>query len=186
MSPVHQVWSKTTCKAQWKGREDKADRGRGRTTILGIGQAWSSLSPRGQWRTGENGEKVCKIICGTPKTLAVEGQMMMSVHMVRYDLSVYPVWCQNTLQCAWGQVNFGCVISLIPLRYHTVPVVKWRLNAGQVTNIQVCVWSGKIWVCVQVWIWLAKPRVLLKMLCAHTETFDYLQCFNAIVTEYEL
>ena len=29
MFPVHQVWPKPTCKAQWKGEEDKADRGRG-------------------------------------------------------------------------------------------------------------------------------------------------------------
>ena len=54
----HQVWQKPSCKAQWKGEEDKADRGRGGKTTLGNGQAWgqwSSLSPREQWRTEENG-----------------------------------------------------------------------------------------------------------------------------------
>ena len=52
----HQVWPKPSCKeAQWKGEEDEADRGRGGKTTSGNGQAWSSLSPRGQWRTGENG-----------------------------------------------------------------------------------------------------------------------------------
>ena len=55
MSPVHQVWPKP-CKAQWKGEEDKADKGRGGKTTSGNGQAWSSASPRGQWRTGKNGE----------------------------------------------------------------------------------------------------------------------------------
>ena len=50
-SPVHQVWPKPYCKAQWKGKEDKADRGRGGKTASGNGQAWSSPSPRGQWRT---------------------------------------------------------------------------------------------------------------------------------------
>ena len=45
---------KPSCKAQWKGKEDKADRGRGGKTTSGNGQAWSSASPRGQWRTGEN------------------------------------------------------------------------------------------------------------------------------------
>ena len=54
--PVHQVWPKPSCKAQWKGEEDKADRGRGEKTTSGNGQAWSSASPRGQWRTGKNGE----------------------------------------------------------------------------------------------------------------------------------
>ena len=45
---------KPSCKARWKG-EDKADRGRGGKTSPGNGQAWSSPSPGGQWRTGENG-----------------------------------------------------------------------------------------------------------------------------------
>ena len=34
----------------------KADKGRGGKTTSGNGQAWSSASPRGQSRTGENGE----------------------------------------------------------------------------------------------------------------------------------
>ena len=38
------------------GEEDKADRGRDGKTTSGNGQAWSSSSPREQWRTGENGE----------------------------------------------------------------------------------------------------------------------------------
>ena len=46
--------AKPFCKAQWKG-EEKADRGRGGKTTSGNGQAWSSSSPRGQWRTGKNG-----------------------------------------------------------------------------------------------------------------------------------
>ena len=56
MFPVHQVRPKPSCKAQWKGEEDKADKGRGGKTTAGNGQAWSSPSPRGQWRTGKNGE----------------------------------------------------------------------------------------------------------------------------------
>ena len=36
------------------GEEDKADRGRGGKTTSGNGLAWSSPSPRGQWRTGNN------------------------------------------------------------------------------------------------------------------------------------
>ena len=36
--------------------EDNADRGRGGKTTSGNGQAWSSASPRGQWRAGENGK----------------------------------------------------------------------------------------------------------------------------------
>ena len=39
--------AKTILQAQWKGEEDKADRGRGRKTTSGNGQAWRSASPRG-------------------------------------------------------------------------------------------------------------------------------------------
>ena len=38
-----------------RGKEDKADRGRGGKTTSGNEQAWNSASPRGQWRTGKNG-----------------------------------------------------------------------------------------------------------------------------------
>ena len=55
VSPVYQVWPKSSCKAQWKGEEDKTDRRRGGETTSGNGQAWSSPSPRGQWRTEKNG-----------------------------------------------------------------------------------------------------------------------------------
>ena len=40
-------------KAQWKEGEDKADRGRGGKTTSGYGRAWSSPSPRRQWRKGK-------------------------------------------------------------------------------------------------------------------------------------
>ena len=38
--------------------EDKADRGGGGKTTSGNGQAWSSASPRGPWRTGEKRRKL--------------------------------------------------------------------------------------------------------------------------------
>ena len=38
-----------------QGEEDKVGRGRGGKTTSGNGQAWSSPSPMGQWRTGKNG-----------------------------------------------------------------------------------------------------------------------------------
>ena len=62
-----------------RGKKTRQTEKGGGKTPSENGQAWSSLSPRGQWRTGENGEKVCKIICGTPKTLAVEGQMIIKL-----------------------------------------------------------------------------------------------------------
>ena len=56
MSSVHQVWPNPFSKAQWKDEEDKADKRRGGETTSGNGRAWSSASPRGQWRTEKNGE----------------------------------------------------------------------------------------------------------------------------------
>ena len=55
MSPMYQVWSKPSCKTQWKREKDKAARRRGGKTISGNGQAWRPPSPRGQWRTEKNG-----------------------------------------------------------------------------------------------------------------------------------
>ena len=74
---VHQVWPKPSCTAQGKGEEDKANRERGGKTTLGNGQAWSSPNPRGQGGQEKMEETGCEIICGTPMTLAVKGQMMM-------------------------------------------------------------------------------------------------------------
>ena len=68
-------WPKPSCKAQWKGEEHKADRGKGGKTTSGNGQAWSSQSPWGQWRKGKMEETSCEIICGAPVTLVVKGQM---------------------------------------------------------------------------------------------------------------
>ena len=80
MFPVHQVLPKPSCKAQGKGEEDKADKGRGGKRTSGNGQAWSLASVRGQWRTGKMEKTGCKIICGAPTTLPVKGLMMMMMN----------------------------------------------------------------------------------------------------------
>ena len=56
-----------------RGEENKADKGRGGKTTSGNGQAWSSPSPRGQWRTGKMEKIRCEITCGAPMTLTVKG-----------------------------------------------------------------------------------------------------------------
>ena len=53
MSHVHQVWPTPSCKAQRKGEEDKAHRGRGGKTTSRNGQAWSSPSPEGSGKQGK-------------------------------------------------------------------------------------------------------------------------------------
>ena len=69
---------------------DKADKGRGRKTTSGNGQAWRLASPRGQWRIEKMEKTGCKIICGAPTTLAVKGLMliMMSADYVILKLSL--------------------------------------------------------------------------------------------------
>ena len=47
--------AKTILQGIVKGEEDKADKGRGGKTTSANGQAWSSPSPGGQWRTGKDG-----------------------------------------------------------------------------------------------------------------------------------
>ena len=55
MSPVRQVWPKPSCKALLKGGRRQGRQKRGRKTSSGNGQSWSSPSPRGHWRTENNG-----------------------------------------------------------------------------------------------------------------------------------
>ena len=69
--------AKTILQGTVKGEESKADKGRDGKTTSGNGQAWSSPSPSGQWRTGKMEETGCEIICGAPMTLAVKGLTMM-------------------------------------------------------------------------------------------------------------
>ena len=79
MSTVRQVWPKPSCKAQWKGEEDKADRGRCGKTTSGNGQPGVRQVPDGSGEQGKMEKTGCKIICGGPTTLAVKELMMMMI-----------------------------------------------------------------------------------------------------------
>ena len=48
--------AKTILQGTVKGGRRQGGQRRGGKTTSGNGQAWSSASPRGQWRTGKNGE----------------------------------------------------------------------------------------------------------------------------------
>ena len=76
MFPVHQVWPKPSCKAQWKGnktRRTKEETGRHQgMDRSGVRQVLEGSGVQGKMeKTG------CEIICGAPTTLAVKGLMMM-------------------------------------------------------------------------------------------------------------
>ena len=65
--------AKTILQDTVKGRRRQGAQGRGEKTTSGNGQAWSSASPRGQWRTGKMEDTGCEIICGAPTALVVKG-----------------------------------------------------------------------------------------------------------------
>ena len=88
MPPVHQVWPKPSCKAQWEGEENKADRGRGGKITSGNGQAWSSPSPRGSGEQAKMEETGGEIIYCAPTTLAVKGLMMMTMIIMMMMMKV--------------------------------------------------------------------------------------------------
>ena len=62
-----------TGKAQWKGKEDKADRRRGGKTTPGNGQAWGSSIPQGSREQRTMLETGWGVISGAPTTLEVKG-----------------------------------------------------------------------------------------------------------------
>ena len=94
-------------KAQWKGEEDKADRGIGGKRTSGNGQASSSARPRGQRRTGENGEEKkngYKIICGALTTLAVRNWWWWWWWWCT-ELAHSFLFCSFVYSCLYGPLN---------------------------------------------------------------------------------
>ena len=60
-----------------KGEEDKADKGRVGRQHQGMDGPGVQQVPEGGGKQGKMEKTGCKIICGTPTTLAVKGLMMM-------------------------------------------------------------------------------------------------------------
>ena len=73
VSPVQQVWPKPSCKAQWKGEEDKADRKRGGKTTSRNGLAWSFAKSQRAVENRKMEETDCEIICDSPTASMVKG-----------------------------------------------------------------------------------------------------------------
>ena len=72
MFPVHQIWPKPPCKAQWKGektRQTAEEMGRHQ----GMDRPGVRQVPEGSGEQGKMEETGCKIIHGTSTTLAVKG-----------------------------------------------------------------------------------------------------------------
>ena len=71
MSPVHQVWPKPQSRHSTRWEDNIRE-----WTGLEFGKSQRAVENRRKWR------KRCKIICGAPTTLAVEGSMMMMMVMM--------------------------------------------------------------------------------------------------------
>ena len=98
MFPVHQVWPKPLCKARCKGEEDKADRRRGGKTTPGNGQAWSSSSPRGQWRTEKNGGNWLRNVSQRPPRLRDRLRWRRRTRILKTQSAVYVLDTPVTLK----------------------------------------------------------------------------------------
>ena len=76
------VWTENTLHHHYHQSLNREDRGRGGKTTSGNGQAWSSASPRGQWRTGENEENWLQNHLWCPNDTPVKGLVMMKMKMM--------------------------------------------------------------------------------------------------------
>ena len=75
LSLVYQVRPKSSCKAQWNGEEDKADRKRGGIQHQKMDGSAVQQVPVGSGEQRKMEETGCEIICGAPITPLVKGQM---------------------------------------------------------------------------------------------------------------
>ena len=64
---------KPSCKAQWKGAEDEADRRKGGKTSQGMDRPWIRQAPEGSGEQRKMEDTGCETICGAPIILAVKG-----------------------------------------------------------------------------------------------------------------
>ena len=120
-----------SCRAQWKG-EEKADRKRGGKTTPGNGQAWSSPSPRRQWRAEKMEETDSEVICGAPTTPTVKGYVEVK--------EGYAVYVGNCISCMWRQAPWPILFlgsTLEPALATPNAKKKWRggLEKNEVERI---------------------------------------------------
>ena len=84
----YQVWPKPSWKAQWKGEEDKADRGKAEGQHQGMDRPGVRQVPEGSGEQGKMEKIGWKIICGAPTTLAVKGLMMMMMMVMMHHIQL--------------------------------------------------------------------------------------------------
>ena len=127
MSPVHQVWTEPSWKAQWKGEEDMADTGRAGRQHQGMDRLGLHQLPDGSGEQGEmKKEKTgCKIICGAITTLGVKGWMMMMKMKFWICLSPLPPSFSSSSQYtskvsdAWVFAACTVFVACIVCKLHT-------------------------------------------------------------------
>ena len=135
MSPILQVWPKLSCKAQWKGEEDKAHRRKVGRQHQGMDRPGVRQVPEGSGKQGKMKKTGCKIICGALTTLAVKRLMMMMMIMMMMNVQV----CQNftvvildimnmkivklfTGFAGWSEFNCFCCVWIAAVGYFWIAV----------------------------------------------------------------
>ena len=115
MFPVHQVWPKPSCKAQWKGEGDKADKGRGGKTTSGNCRPGVQQVPEGSGEQEKMEKTGCKVICGAPTTLAVKRLMMMMISVHTTECGIDAVLKKKKKRQGYsGQLFKLTVIRTVP------------------------------------------------------------------------
>ena len=72
MSPIHQVWPKPSCKAQWKWEETKQMEKEVGRQEQGMDRPGVRQVPEGRGEQRKMEETGCEVICGTSITPAVK------------------------------------------------------------------------------------------------------------------
>ena len=135
MFPVYQVWPISSCKAQWKGEDDKADKGRRGRQHEGKDRPGVRQVPEGSGEQGKMEKSGCKIICGAPTTLADKGSMMMIMRSVIYDPSGWTMMMRLCCRLTWRLTGRWRNRWKIKLQNPTVP----SIPKGCLFSLSCCV-----------------------------------------------
>ena len=82
MSPVHQVWPKPSCKAQWKGKKTRQTEEEVIRQHQGMDRPGARQVPEGSGEQGKMEKTGCKMIWGAQTILAVKGLIIMMIMMM--------------------------------------------------------------------------------------------------------
>ena len=81
MFSVHQVWPRLSCKHSERGKKTRQTEEKVGRQHQGMNRPGVQQVPEGSGEQGKMEKTSCKIICGAPMTLVVQGLMMMMTYL---------------------------------------------------------------------------------------------------------